>query len=287
MSSLEYIDIDDENRFDGDFVSLSDALLPELPRQDELMWGESSSFSLPPINCMPSRSVITKRLESQTHKNLVSSKFVSGQNLSLSEISLSALGLPDLPKPLFSATLPENGGDVASENGIQRSFDSEPTHSEGFRNPSKKLAMAQYGTDDAALNRVLAATSQLLERMPTQSAVDCLIEMPVWMRNIFLARHGVTRIVGVMLSARLDAAGETSIVGPDGELSVHNIPGPVVETLSGYQLTSDGAKRESLLDQLVMVKKTRNIGVKIKNKNMVIQQTPIQQARALQRAGSR
>ena len=287
MNYLQWLDMDDPARVDYDIGSLSNAVLPDLPRTDEMKWVEVSGFSLPPINRMASVGITKQRIDAQAWENQTSSKHKEDTAGAIPESSLTAMGLPSLPKSLAGVIRSENGNVGTPKSVSQSVGHQELNQLDSPDQPSKSFAMAQYGADDAALNRVLSATSELIDRMSTQSAVDCLIEMPVWMRNIFLARFGVSRVVGVMLSARLDAAGETSIVGPDGELSVHNIPGPGFETLSGYQLANEALQRESLLDQLVMVKKTRNCGVKIKNNNSIIQQVPTRQARALYRTGSR
>jgi hypothetical protein len=287
MNYLQLIEVDELAEVDYDMESLSKAVLPDLPRIDEMNFIEVSDFALPPINRIAFVGVIKQRRYAHAQGNQTLSKHKEYAAAIISESSLNTIGLPSLPKAQADLNLSENVNIGTPTNVSQYMDHQEHNQLTGADRPSQSFAMAQYGTDDAALNRVLSATSELIDRMSTQSAVDCLIEMPVWMRNIFLARFGVSRVVGVMLSARLDAAGEISIVGSDGELSVHNIPGPVLETLSGWQLANERLPRESLLDQLVMVKKTRNCGVKIKNNNPIILQEPTRKGTAFQRTGPR
>lgn len=277
----------DENQQDRGILRHAKAELPDLPLEDEISWSGSQSFSVPPINCMLNSAIISARLRSQARKNesFLESKVTTRSNISPE--NLLGLGLPNLPKELSDDMTRLDNLNVGSTTSSETVH---PTGKNKFQHPNdhqKCSALSQYGTDEKSLGRVLAATSLLIERMSTQSAVDCLIEMPIWMRNIFIARFGVSRVVGVMLASRLDAAGETSLVDQDGEVSVHNIPGPQYETLSEYQLVSDGSKRESALDQLVLIRKTRNIGVKIKNNHKIIHQMPIQRDRYLQKIGSR
>jgi hypothetical protein len=277
----------DENQHDIGLNRHAKAELPALPLQDELNWSGSQSFSVPPINCMLNSTIISARLKSQAQKNAICVDSKANSRFSISAENLTSLGLPNLPKNLLEEMNRFDPLNVKSVTSQESANPSDKNKIEYSNDNQRCTAMSQYGTDEKALGRVLVATSLLIERMSTQSAVDCLIEMPVWMRNIFIARFGVSRVVGVMLASRLDAAGETSLVGPDGEASVHNIPGPLSETLSEYQLVSDGSQRESALDQLVMVRKTRNIGVKIKNNNKIIHQMPIQRSKFIQKIGSR
>jgi hypothetical protein len=263
------------------------AELPDFPLQDEINWSGSQSFSVPPINCMLNSAIISARLKTQAQKNTICFDSIANSRSSISAENLPGLGLPNLPQKLLDDMNRFDHLNVESVTSQASSNPSVKNKIEYCNDNQSCTAMSQYGTDEKALGRVLAATSLLLERMSTQSAVDCLIEMPVWMRNIFIARFGVSRVVGVMLASRLDAAGETSLVGSDGEVSVHNIPGPLHETLSEYQLVYDGSQRESALDQLVMIRKTRNIGVKIKNNNKLIHQMPVLRDKYLQKIGSR
>ena len=279
--------IPDENQIDRGLIGVEKAELPALPLQDEINWSGSKSFSVPPINCMLNSAIISARLKSQAQKNDISLDSIAGTRSNISTENLCSLGLPNLPKKLSNDMSRSDHLEVASLTSAKSATPSDKITFGYSQDNQKCTFMSQYGTDEKALGRVLAATSLLIERMSTQSAVDCLIEMPVWMRNIFIARFGVSRVVGVMLASRLDAAGETSLVGSDGEVSVLNIPRQLYETLSEYQLSSGGSKRESSLDQLVMIRKTRNIGVKIKNTNKIIQQIPIQRSKYLQKLGSR
>jgi hypothetical protein len=261
--------------------------LPDLPLQDEINWSSSKSFSVPPINCMLNSAIISVRLKCQARKSDISLESIAGNRSKISTENLFSLGLPSLPKKLSDDMSRSDHLEVASFTSAESANPSDK-NALGYSSDNHNCtSMSQYGNDEKALGRVLAATSLLIERMSTQSAVDCLIEMPVWMRNIFIARFGVSRVVGVMLASRLDAAGETTLVDSDGEVSVHNIPGPLHETLSEYQLSSGGAKRESALDQLVMIRKTRNIGIKIKNNNKLIHQMPVLRDKYLQKIGSR
>ncbi len=272
-----------KNQEDRALDRLAQAELPDLPLQDEINWSGSKSFSVPPINCMVNSAIISVRLKSQALKNYVSLESIASTGSNISTENLFSLGLPNLPKKLSDDMSLSDHLEVASFTSAESANPSDK-NTFGYSQDNQKCTFtSQYGTDEKALGRVLAATSILIERMSTQSAADCLIEMPVWMRNIFIARFGVSRVVGVMLASRLDAAGETSLVGADGEVSVHNIPGPLFETLSEYQLSSGGFKRESALDQLVMIRKTRNIGVKIKNNNKIIHQMPIQPSKYLRK----
>jgi hypothetical protein len=110
--------------------------------------------------------------------------------------------------------------------------------------------------------------------MPSQNAVDCLMDMPVWMRTIFLARHGVSNMLGVLLAARLEASGEPSILSSDGTISALNRVGPEAVSFAKDLALPKMDTLSSPLARLTTSHIRRQNGISIKNPNIVVEQTP-------------
>jgi hypothetical protein len=190
---------------------------------------------------------------------------------------LEKIGLPELPG--VSTILGDTDNDGASDPSTKDQETKPRAISSKVR---KKSGSTQYANDHVALNKVLAATAALMDRMPSESAVDCLVEMPSWMRNIFIARHGVPRLIGIMLAKRLEAAGEAGIIGLDGEIMVHNTQGPVEISQEKLDFSSVLPKSQSPLDRLThQIRMKKRFGVKISNTNHSVNQIPLTQNKIL------
>ena len=242
--------------------------LPELPLPEELFWASKCGTSLPPTSYMLPEAVIASRLYLKTETRKLSTQARSkGLMTSISESDLPKLGLPNLPN-VYRA------GADSPANSIEKLGREEKQLCEKRTEQPCFSALYHYGVDDAALNKVLAATALLIDRMPSQSAVDCLMDMPVWMRNIFLARHGVSNIIGMLLVARLEDSGEQSILSSDGTISALNKVGPEAVSFAKDLALPKMDTRSSPLDRLTTSHVKRQNGISIKNPNIIVEQSP-------------
>jgi hypothetical protein len=186
----------------------------------------------------------------------------------ISESDLPKLGLPNLPSDNPSKS------ESAANSTIKNPKSDDERRLEISTEATRFSALYHYGVDDTALNKVLAATALLIDRMPSQSAVDCLMDMPVWMRNIFLARHGVSSIIGVLLAARLEDSGEPSILSQDGTIAALNKVGPEAVSFAKNLSLPKMDTRSSPLARLTTSHVRRQNGISIKNPNIIVEQTP-------------
>jgi hypothetical protein len=186
----------------------------------------------------------------------------------ISESDLLKLGLPRLPSDNPSRS------ESSANSTIKKPKGDDERRLETSTEATRFSALYHYGVDDAALNKVLAATALLIDRMPSQSAVDCLMDMPVWMRNIFLARHGVSNILGLLLAARLEDSGEPSILSRDGTIAALNKVGPEAVSFAKDLALPNMDMRSSPLARLTTSHVRRQNGISIKNPNIVVEQTP-------------
>ena len=184
-------------------------------------------------------------------------------NLSLSHIScsdqvsnpmLEHLGLPKLPVGFMTQL-------IATSTSVGSPNKSSHNSLRAVRSISEL-----YAGDNSHLNRVLEVTSMLIDRMPPTVATDCLVEMPGWMRNIYLARHGVSRVLGLMLAERLNAAGEGSLVDSDGFVEIHTVQGPHCFQIGSSILTNSANGRNCSLKRLTVNAKSRSRGIIISSK---------------------
>lgn len=253
--------------------------LPVLPCQQEISWGLGQYISLPPTSRMTDLSVVKSRLAIHDQRQIEANLAREMNCLQVSMECLIDLGLPSVPVSTETSIDPYESTDQQKIDCDQpncqetRSVDPLGSRSSNF--------LAQYGSDDAALARVLSATSMLIERMSTQSAVDCLMEMPAWMRNTYLARHGVSRIIGLMLSSRLSDAGEASFLSEDGAVLVQNTPAKVDLKLGLETAIAKSLKADSRLDGLVLSLKNTRPGVKLKKHRGTIEISPVTRAMSL------
>lgn len=250
--------------------------LPVLPNHQEISWGSEQSVSLPPTSRMTCLSIVESRLaiHGQRRLNPNSAREKNGTQISIE--SLIDLGLPRVPVITKASidpydTIGHEKVDCDQPHcGETKAVESLSSRGSNF--------LAQYGSDDAALARVLSATATLIERMSTQSAVDCLMEMPAWMRNTYLARHGVSRIIGLMLSSRLSDAGEASFLSEDGAVLVQNTPAEVDLKLGLEATITKSLKADSRLNTLVLSLKNTRPGVKLKKNRGTIEISPATRA---------
>lgn len=243
--------------------------LPELPLPEELFWASRRGTNLPPTSYMLPEVVIASRLYLRTEiRRLSEQAKIKDLKTPISKSDLPKLGLPNLP-----SDYPSSSESVANST-IKKPKGDDERRLETSAEASKFSALYHYGVDDAALNKVLAATALLIDRMPSQSAVDCLMDMPVWMRNIFLARHGVSSIIGVLLAARLEDSGEPSILSSDGTIAALNKVGPEATTFAKNLALPKMDTRGSPLERLTTSHVRRQNGISIKNPNIIVEQTP-------------
>jgi hypothetical protein len=174
------------------------------------------------------------------------------------------LGLPKLPT-LQSVKPPKK-----SKESTEKSVTSQIAKklSSSFSAPD------YYGADEAALSKLLNTTAVLIERIPTQSAADILMDMPSWMRTIFLARHGIPRVVGVLLATRIAEAGESTILSRDGIVEAHNVIAPERKVLDCKIAISREELAGSGLNRLTAPRRGSKAAVTIKNPNLNVQQNP-------------
>ncbi len=243
--------------------------LPELPLPEEVLWASRRETSLPPTTYMLPEVVIASRIYLKFEFRKLSEQARSKKvRTPVLESELSKIGLPALPGNTTTRSKgPENSfNNAASCNDkLTLKSDAETT---------KFSALYHYGVDDAALNKVLTATALLIDRMPSQSAVDCLMDMPVWMRTIFLARHGVSTVIGLLLSARLENSGESSFISSDGSVVALNKVAPEAVSFAKDLDLPKMDTRNSLLTRLTTNHTRRQNGISIKNPNIVVEQTP-------------
>jgi hypothetical protein len=94
------------------------------------------------------------------------------------------------------------------------------------------------------------------------------------MRTIFLARHGIPRVVGILLATRIEEAGESTILSRDGIVEAHNVIAPERQVLD----CKIGISREELagsgLNRLTAPRRGSKLAVTIKNPNLNVQQNP-------------
>lgn len=243
--------------------------LPELPLPEELFWASKRGTNLPPASYMLPEVVIASRLYLRA-KILKLAERPSSKDLitPISKSDLPKLGLPNLPSDYRSRA------EALANSIIKEPKPDDERLFEASAEATRFSALYHYGVDDTALNKVLAATALLIDRMPSQSAVDCLMDMPVWMRNIFLARHGVSSIIGVLLAARLEDSGETSILSKDGTIAALNKVGPEAVSFAKNLSLPKMDTRSSPLARLTTSQVRRQNGISIKNPNIVVEQTP-------------
>lgn len=243
--------------------------LPELPLPEELIWASERGTSLPPTSYMLPEVVIASRLYLRT-EILKLEEHARSKDLmtSISESDLPKLGLPNLPSDHPSTF------ESPANSAIRKPKCDDKRLLETSTGTTKFSALYHYGVDDAALNKVLAVTAFLIDRMPSQSAVDCLMDMPMWMRNIFLARHGVSSIIGVLLAARLEDSGEPSILSSDGTIAALNKVGPEAVSFAKNLPLPKMDTGSSPLGRLTTSHVRRQNGISIKNPNIVVEQTP-------------
>jgi hypothetical protein len=243
--------------------------LPELPLAEELFWASKHQTNLPPTNYMLPDVVIASRLYLKSQIKALSAQ---SQTMCIPTPILASdlrkLGLPNLPM-----------GPVTNPNILDNPSFKKPLHNDDHQiksdsSANKFSALYHYGVDDAALNKVLAATALLIDRMPSQSAVDCLMDMPAWMRNIFLARHGVSNVIGVLLAARLEDSGDESLLSRDGIIAAHNKVGPETASFAKGLVLPQLDMRSSPLTRLTTSHVRRQNGISIKNPNIVVDQAP-------------
>lgn len=243
--------------------------LPELPLPEELLWASMCQTGLPPTSHMRPEVVIASRLDLMVEISNPTEQHQPKVPIThILESELPGLGLPNLP--IEAITSPQ----VIDKTSGQKLPDGDNCQFELKTESSKFSPSYHYGVDDATLNRVLAATALLIDRMPSQTAVDCLMDMPEWMRNIFLARHGVSSVIGVLLAARLEDSGDVSILASDGTIAAHNKVGPEAVSFAKDLVLPKMDMRSSSLTRLTTSQSRRKNGISIKNPNIVIEQTP-------------
>lgn len=255
--------------------------LPVLPNHQEIAWGLVQSISLPPTSSMNCLSLVESRLaiHDQRSREPNLAREMNGSQISIE--CLIDLGLPSVPVITTTSIDPDDSIDQRKKDPAKTNCTETSLIDDSSSRRSNFLA--QYGSDDAALARVLSATSMLIERMSTQSAVDCLIEMPAWMRNTYLARHGVSRIIGLMLSSRLSDAGEASFLSDDGDVLVQNSPAQVDLKLGLDSAISKSLKADSRLDGLVLSIRNTRAGVKLRKNSGLITVSPVARAMSFQK----
>lgn len=243
--------------------------LPELPLPEEILWASRRETSLPPTTYMLPEVVIASRIYLKSEFRKISEQASSKKvRTPVLESELSKLGLPVLPGNATAISkCPANSFDNAARCNDKQTFKSDAE-------ATNFSALYHYGVDDAALNKVLTATALLIDRMPSQSAVDCLMDMPVWMRTIFLARHGVSNVIGLLLSARLEDSGESSLLSSDGSVIALNKVAPEAVSFAKDLALPKMDTRNSLLTRLTTNHTRRQNGISIKNPNIVVEQTP-------------
>jgi hypothetical protein len=243
--------------------------LPELPLPEELFWASKGGTNLPPTSYMLPEVVMASRLYLRTEiLKLLEQARTKDLMTQISESDLPKIGLPNLP-----SEYPPRSESLANST-IKKLHSNDKRLFETSTEATKFSALYHYGVDDTALNKLLAATASLIDQMPSQSAVDCLMDMPVWMRNIFLARHGVSNMIGVLLAARLEDSGEPSILSSDGTIAALNKVGPEAVSFAMNLALPKMDTRSSPLARLTTSHVRRQTGISIKNPNIVVEQTP-------------
>jgi len=224
--------------------------LPAVPTAEEMLWTEAQSLALPSPERIAARHFIARRL------------ILPKPVINLDE--LLPLGLPALPAGMQEKS-PKKTNAAAKKSKNHRS---QNETSESFS------AADYYGKDEAALSKLLKTTAILIEKIPSQSAADILMDMPSWMRTIFLARHGIPRVVGVLLATRIEEAGESTILSRDGIVEAHNVIAPERKVLDCKIGISREELAESRLNRFTAPRRGSKPAVTIKNPNLNVQQNP-------------
>jgi len=242
------------------------AALPLDPLPQEIAWASIKSTELPPIDRMPSAETVSDRFAFVQSFKMDKKSTNSPVARIVQADDMNRLGLPAIPQLVPSETK-EIKGAICDEP-----VDSTAKANQGIKTFS---ILQHYGLNDLSLNKILATTAQLMDKMATQTAADCLMDMPSWMRNIYLARHGVPRLVGILLASRLEDAGESSVLASDGTVEAHNVVAPERAILDSYRELKGMVSSSSQLCRLTAGNKLRRPGVKIKNPNTQVSQFPV------------
>ena len=224
--------------------------LPAVPTAEEMFWAEAQNLALPSPERIAARHFVSRRLT------------LPKPAINLDE--LLSLGLPALPADM-QENPPKKTNAAAKKSKKHESLN---------KTSANFSAADYYGKDEAALSKLLRTTAILIEKIPSQSAADILMDMPSWMRTIFLARHGIPRVVGVLLATRIEEAGESTILSRDGIVEAHNVIAPERKVLD----CKIGISREELagsgLNRLTAPRRGSKPAVTIKNPNLNVQQNP-------------
>lgn len=233
---------------------LKDVGLPPLPSaHPHVISNRDINIELPPLP-----KYFRNELSPVLNFDMVSRPEVSAfQNCeikgSISDKTMEGLGLPRLPSFILSQFPSSNisKSDFISGRGISSNVRSVKSLSE------------IYASDNSHLNRLLEVTSLLIDRMPPTVATDCLVEMPNWMRHIYLSRHGISRVIGLMLATRLEAAGQTSLVNNDGFVEVHTVLAPSNTSFNAGNFLNALQGRNCSLNRLTASARNRSRGIVI------------------------